>query len=138
MLGNALVELRVSEHRLVALIVPVLAIAIHVDDDIRLELLPVFDGQHRGEDNRHWIVAVDVEDWRFDHLGDVRTVARRARLIRRGREADLIIDDDMQGAARSISRKLGEIQNFGNDALTGEGGIAVHENRKHFLALLVV
>jgi hypothetical protein len=70
------VHQRLGEARLVALVVAEAAIAPHVDHDVALEPLAVFDRQLAGEGHRFGIVAVDVEDRRLDALGDVRRVGR--------------------------------------------------------------
>lgn len=43
-------------------------IAEHVDHDGLVEFLPEFDRDLGGEHHRFWIVTVDVEDRRIDHL----------------------------------------------------------------------
>ena len=69
--ANVLVHQRLGEAWLVALVVAVAAIAEHVDDDRLVKLLPKFDGNLGGEDDRFRIIAIHVEDRRLDHLGDV-------------------------------------------------------------------
>jgi hypothetical protein len=66
MLADLGIHERLSEARLVALIVAEAAIAPHVDDDVALERLPIFDGELAGEGHRFRIVAVDVQDRRLD------------------------------------------------------------------------
>ena len=70
------------KRRLVALVVAEAAIAVHVDDHVALERLAELDGELARRDDGLGIVAVDVEDRRLDHLGDVgrigRASARRA------------------------------------------------------------
>ena len=63
-----------GERGLVALVVAVAPVAEHVDHDRLLEFLPEFSDLHRPPR----IVAVDVEDRRLDHLGDVRDKATSA------------------------------------------------------------
>ena len=76
---DGLVHQRLGECRLVALVVAVAAIAEHVDDDRLLKFLPELGRDLGREHHRLRIVAVDVEDRRFDHLGDVGGIRRRAR-----------------------------------------------------------
>ena len=69
-----LVEQRLGEHRLVTLVMAVLAIAPHVDDDVVLEGLPVFESQGGDKGAGFRIVAIHVKDGGLDHLGDVGAV----------------------------------------------------------------
>ena len=134
-LADRRVHERLGEARLVALIVAEAAVAPHVDDDVAVELLPIFDGELAGEGHRLGIVAVDVEDRRLDALGDVGRVRRRARELRRGGEADLVVDDEMEAAAGGVAGDAREAEAFGDDALAGEGGVAVEQHRQDEVAL---
>ncbi len=79
-----------------------------------------------------------MEHRRLDHLDDVGAVNRRARVARvRGREADLVVNDDVHRAAGAIAARLREIQRLHHDALAGERGVAVHQHRQHLVALAV-
>ena len=92
---DPLVHRGLREHRLVGLIVTVTAIAEHVDDDRFLEALSELGCNLRDVNDGFGIVAVDVENRRFDHQRDVGAVGRRARVMRRRRETDLVVDDEM-------------------------------------------
>ncbi len=137
MTRDLLVQQRLGERRLVAFVVAEAAVADHVDHGVFLETLAVLDGDARAVDDGLGVIAVDVEDRRVDHLGDVRAVGRRAREARRGREPDLVVDDEMDGAARAIAAQAGEIEGFRHQALAGERGIAVQEQAHDLLAFLV-
>ena len=137
-LADLRVHQRLGEARLVALVVAEAAVAPHVDDDVAVELLAIFDRQLAGEGHRLRIVAVDVEDRRLDDLGDVGRVRRRARELRRGGEADLVVDDEMDRAAGRVAGDAREAEAFGDDALAGEGGVAVEQHRQDEVALDVV
>jgi len=128
--GDLLVEDRLGEGGLVGLVVAVAPVAIHVDEHVAVELLR---GTSSGELGDHadglGIVAVHVEDRGLDHLGDVGAVARRAGVAGIGGEADLVVDDEVDGAARAVAGELREVEGLGDDALAGEGGVAVDEER---------
>ena len=51
-----------------------------------------------------------------------------------GGEAEEIVDDDVNGAADGVAGKVGVVHGFGEDALAGEGGVAVDEQREIFFA----
>ena len=99
------IHLRLGEARLVALVVAEPAVAPHVDDDVAVEALPELGRHLAAEGDRLGIVAVDVEDRRLDALGDVGGVRRRAAELRAGREADLVVDDEMDRAAGAVARE---------------------------------
>ena len=82
------------------------------------------------------IFGVHVEDGNRQALRDVGREARRVRFARHGGEADQIVDDDVDGAADGVSLEVGEIQRFGPDALAGEGGVAMHDDRNDLSACL--
>ncbi len=52
----------------------VAAVAHEIDDNILLELLPVIQRETGNEEGRFGIVAVDMEDGRLDHLGNIAAV----------------------------------------------------------------
>ena len=127
---DALVHGRLREARVVGLLVAVLAVAHEVDDDVAAEALPVLDREAAHAHDRLDVVAVDVEDRRLDDLGDVGAVPARARLRRRRREADLVVDDDVHDAAAAVAVEAREAERLVHDALRGEGGVAVHDHRQ--------
>ena len=94
---------RLRETRLVALVVAVLAVAVHVDDDVLLEPLAELDGQARHLDDRLRVLAVHVEDRDAQHARDVGAVAGRARVLGDGGEADLVVDDQVDRCRPSSS-----------------------------------
>ena len=130
MLADDLVHLRLREARLVALVVTVAAIAEHVDDDRLAEFLPELGGDLGDIGDGLGIIAVHVEDRRLHHARDVRRVRRGAGEARRRRETDLIVDDEVDRAADAMAFEARQAETFGHDALAGEGGIAMQEERQ--------
>lgn len=66
-----------------------------------------------------------MEDRRLDHAGHVGGVHGGAGRLRRGGEADLVVDDDVQGAAGAVAPQLGHVERLRHDTLAGEGRVAV-------------
>ena len=132
---DRLVHQRLRERGLVALVVAVTPVAEHVDDERLLEFLPKLGRDLGGEDDGFRIVAVDVKDRRLDHLGDIGGVGRRPRIPRIGREADLIVDDEMHRAAGAVTAQPGKAEGFRDHALPGERGIAMDEQGHHHGAI---
>ena len=87
-------------------------------------------------DHRFRIVAVAVEDRRLDHLRHIGRVGRGARIARIGGEADLVVDDEMDRAAGTVTLQPRQAEAFRHHALAGEGGIAVQQQRQHRIAVL--
>ena len=133
--ADGLVHDRLRRGRLVGLVVPEPAIADQVDDDVLVELHAVVEREARRKHDRFRIVAVHVQDRRFDHLRDVAAVQRRARVARvAGREADLVVDDHVHRAAGVEAARLRHLQRLHDDALAGERGIAVQQHGHHLVA----
>jgi hypothetical protein len=136
-----LVHLRLGERRVVGLVVAVPPVADEVDDDVAVEPLPVGEREPTDPDHGLGVVAVDVQDRRVDGLGDVGGVVRRPGRVRRGREADLVVDHDVDGAAGAVATQLRQVERLGHHALAGERRVAVHQqrqDREHALVPAVV
>ena len=131
LLLDRVVHQRLGERRVVALVVTAAAVADEADDDVLVERLAVLVGERRDADAGLRVVAVDVEDRRLDHAGDVGAVRGRARRGRARGEADLVVDDDVDRAAGAVPAQLRQVERLGHDALAGERGVTVHEDRQH-------
>ena len=130
--GDDLIDLRLRERRLIALVVAVLAIAHEVDQVIELEALAVGDRQARRLDARDRIVGVDVRDRNLESAREAARVAGAEGLFGIGRETELVVGDDVNDAADVVAVQPREIQRLGDDALAGERRIAVNQDREHF------
>ena len=130
-LADRLVHQRLGEGRLVALVVAEAPVAEHVDDHRLVELLAELGGDLGGVDHRFRIVAIGVQDRRLDHLGDVGRVGRGAAEARIGGEADLVVDDDVDGARRAMAAQARQAHALRHHALAGEGGVAMDQERQH-------
>ena len=85
------------------------------------------------------VVAVDMKDRRLHHFGDIGAVQGRARIQQvAGGEADLIVDDDVNGAAGGVAASLGQVEGLHHHALAGERGVAMQDNGQDLLARLVI
>ncbi|EGE56100.1 hypothetical protein RHECNPAF_750063 [Rhizobium etli CNPAF512] len=129
--ADDLVHFRLREGRLVAFVVAVAAVAEHVEHHRLVELHAEFGRDLGGVDDGFRVVAVDVQDRRLDHLGDVGWVGRRTREGRVRGETDLVVDDDVHRAGDTVATQTGQTENFRNDALAGEGRVAVDQKRQN-------
>ena len=135
---DQLVHLRLGERGLVALVVAEAAVADHVDDDVLAERLAEVERHLHDAHARLGVVAVDVEDRRLHHLGDVGGVHARPAELGRGGEAELVVHHDVDGAADLVAGHLAQVERLGDHALTRERGVTVHEDGEHVAALAVV
>ncbi len=116
----------------------VAAIADQVDDDIGVEAVAVLGGDGRDADDGVGIFRVDVEDGDGQALGDVGGEARGVGLFRHGGEAEEIVHDDVDGSADVEAGERAEDEAFGEDALAGEGRVAVHADGQDLVAGLLL
>ena len=135
MVADLLVEDGLGQRGIVGLVVTVAAIADEVDHDIGAEGLAVADRQPGGDDGRLGVVGVDMEHRRRHGAGGIRRVARHQVLRRRRREADLVVDDDVDRAAGRESVQRPQRQRLEHGALPDEGRVAVQQHRRHAPAL---
>ncbi len=131
MTADLLVHGWLRERRLVALIVAEAAIAEHVDDHRLVEGHAEFGGHLGCIDNGFRIIAIDVEDRRLDHLGDIRRIGRRTRECRIGGKADLVVDDEMHCTGNTVATQARQAQHFGNHTLAGKRRITMQQQRHH-------
>jgi hypothetical protein len=132
MLFNSFVEQRLGNGRVVDFAVTMAAVADQVDDHVGAELIAIFGGEAGDANNRIHIFAVDVEDGNRLAARDAGGETRGVLFQIAGGEAEQIIDHDMNGAADGVAGKVGVIHGLGKDALSGESGVAVDEERKIF------
>ncbi len=128
---DQVVHQRLGERRVVRLVVPPPPVADQVDDHVLPELLPVGEREPAHPHDRLRVVAVHVEDRRLDHPGDVRAVHARPGVLRRGGEADLVVDHDVHGAAGPVAAQLRQVERLRDHSLAGEGRVAVDEHGQH-------
>ncbi len=133
--GDGAIHDRLRERRLVRLVVTMPPITEHVDDDILLEAVTELGGESRDMHDRLGIVAVHMKNRRLDNFCDIGGIGTRSRIGRRRGEADLVVDDDMDGAAGTEALELGELQRFGDQPLAYKGGIAMHQHADDLIAL---
>ena len=128
---DRLVHERLRVARLVALVVAVAPVAVHVDHHVLAEALAPLHGEVRDGGDGLRILAVHVEDGDVEHADDVGGVAGAPRLDDVGGEADLVVDDHVDRAARRVAGEPAQVQRLGDDALADERRVAVYEQRHH-------
>ncbi len=123
-------HLRLRVGGLVGLVVAEAAVADEVDQDVVAELLAEREREaHRMDAGAH-VVGVDVDDRDVEALRQVRGPAGRPRVLGIGGEADLVVGDDVHRAADLVAVEGLQVQRLRDDALAGEGRVAVQHDRR--------
>src|SRR5439155_22881688 len=82
------------------------------------------DRAHTGRD----VVGVDVNDRQVEAFRDIRGVAGRSAFLWVGGETELVVGDDVQGAARRVALQLCQVEDLGDHALRRERGVAMNQD----------
>src|SRR6476620_1485284 len=97
---------------LIALVMTEAAKSNKVENNVLIELMPVskrnLDDPIRG----FRIVAIDVKYRRMSDLRSVRRIDRTAAKLRRGRESDLVIDNNVDRSAGPVSGEVRQLKRF--------------------------
>ena len=128
--ADDLVHRGLGEGRLVPFVVPVAAITHQVDQRVALERRAEGGREPRHFDARFRVVGIDVENRHLEAAHQATGVRGGVRLPRGGREADLVVGDDVDRAADVVEPEPREVQRLGHDALAWECGIAVNQHRQ--------
>ena len=101
--SNGLIHEWLRIARVITFVVTMTAIAHHIDDNVFVESLTVFPCESSDANASFGVVAIDVEDRCLNCLGDVAAIQRRTSELRRGRETNLVIDNEVNGSTNAIS-----------------------------------
>lgn len=102
-----------------------------------IELLAVLSSNREHLTDIVHRVGIDMEDRGFDRLGKVGAVDCGAGLGGVGRESDLIVHYDVNGATDFVVGKVNHLHGLINDTLASEGSVTVNNEGDYFLSLLV-
>ena len=119
--------------RLVALVVAPAAITDQVDNDVLAKARAVRHSQTHSSAAGVDVVGVDVDDRYVVALRDIGAVARRAAIAWIGRKAHLVVGDDVQRTTDGIAGQQLQVERLGDNALAGEGRVAVDLDRERAL-----
>mmetsp|Transcript_94478 Transcript_94478/g.197363 ORF Transcript_94478/g.197363 Transcript_94478/m.197363 type:complete len:393 (+) Transcript_94478:1590-2768(+) len=135
--GDLLVELGLCVVGVEGLVVAESSVADHIEDDIAAPSLTPLCGELESSHDRGRIVAVAVEDWAFEGLAQVGAVHGGSVIDGVGREADLVVDHNVDGATDGEVADTLQLHGLVADALSGERSISVEEDRKDLLLVLL-
>jgi hypothetical protein len=126
--ADGLVHHRLRVGRFVALIVPKAAVADEVDHEVLVELLAVGVGHPRRCHASLGVVGVDVDYGDLEPLCQVARVGRRAGVLSLRGEPELVVGDNVDGAAGPVAGQPAQVQRLGRDPLAGERRIPVQQD----------
>mmetsp|Transcript_29538 Transcript_29538/g.79755 ORF Transcript_29538/g.79755 Transcript_29538/m.79755 type:complete len:353 (-) Transcript_29538:515-1573(-) len=98
-LADGFVEQRLREVRVVALVVAEAAIADNVQDHIVSPLLAVLSGQLECAYHGKRVICVAMQDWHAEAFAQIGAIPGRPRIDRVCGETNLVVHDDVDGAA---------------------------------------
>ena len=125
---NQVVHQRLGHRRVITLIVTTATVANDVDYNVLVEDLAVFKCQTRHPNHSLWVITIDVEDWCLNRLSDVGCVGSGTRILWQGGETNLVVHDDVNGAANLVALKLAHLQRLRNNTLTSKCRVTVDQN----------
>src|SRR5215510_4576134 len=109
------------------------AITNDVDDDIAAERGAIVGGNSADAYDSIRIFGIHVKHRNRLALGDIGRESGGMFLRRSGGKADQIVDDDLDGAADGVGLEISKVERLRPDALSSEGGVAVHGDRPDFI-----
>ena len=97
-----------------------------------MELIAEIHRQLGDKNNCLWVIAVDVKNRRLHHFCNVSAVLCRPCVSRlTGSKANLVIQHNVQGAARAVGTCLRHLERLHHHTLPSEGSIAVNHYGDH-------
>jgi hypothetical protein len=122
----------------ISLVVSASSVAYEIDHYVFLELIPEVDSQLGYENHSFRVVTINVEYRRLNHLSDVSAVLGGARVFLSTRgKADLIIDNNMQGAAGFVPAGLRHLKGLHDNTLARKCRVTVYHNRNNGIAMWI-
>src|SRR6185503_8846022 len=99
-----------------------------IENDVLVEFVTIGERYLNDAIRSLGIVTVYVKDRCVRYLSGVGRVDRAAARFGRCSKADLVVDHDVDRAARSITRQIGELQRFHDDTLSCKRGVAMQQH----------
>ncbi len=125
MLFDFFIKKRLGDSGIVDLAMAVAAVPDEIDDYVGAEFVAVLGGEAGDADDGIDVFAVDVKDGNGLAARDAGGEARGMFFGIAGGKAEKIVNDDVNGAADGVSGEVGVVHGLGEDALSGERGVAV-------------
>ena len=126
--ADALVHERLSEGGLIRLVVAMLPVAYQVNYHVVLELGTPVGRELADKVDSLDVVSIDVEDGGVNGLGNVSAVGGGTSETGIGGESNLVVDDQVDGAAGGIRGERVHAETLVDDTLCGKSGVAVQED----------
>ena len=114
--------------RFVPFVVTIAPVADEVDEKVAFEMVAIGHRHARHPDAGDRIVGIDMDNRNLEAFGQVAGIERAARVVGIGGKTDLIVGNNMNGAAGAVAFQAGKIERFGHNALARKGGVAMNLN----------
>ena len=125
---NHLVHLRLSHRRVISLVVTTATVAEQINYGIAAKALAILECETTCPNYGLGVVGVYVEDRRLGHPSNIGCVGGGTSILRRCREADLVIHHDVYGTAGSVATQISHLQGFHDDTLCGKRGVTMNQD----------
>src|SRR5690606_26633227 len=112
------------------------AVAEHVNHDVLIEDVAIIECETGNADTRLRVVAIHVEDGGLDGPGHIGGIRRASRIRRSRREADLIIDDDVDRPAGLVTAHQSRLERLYYHALVCGGSLSVYMNMNRVMKIV--
>jgi len=130
MIFDFFIEQRLSESRLILLIMSISSKANNINEDVLLKLLSVGNCNFHAFVKNVRDISVDVNDGSIDCLGNLCTVVWRSTLFWIGGEANLVVEYNMNNTSRTVIDQILEAKWLPNNTLTGHSSVTM-DNDSH-------
>ena len=132
------VHSRLRRRGFIRFVVAAPAVANKINDNVFFKFVTEIQSKLCHEKHCFGVVCIDVKYRRLHHASNVCAIFGGAGVILTAcREADLIINDNMYGAARSVSAGLRHLECFHDDTLSCKCCVSMDNNREDFRAVSI-
>ena len=138
MFFNGFIKQWLSESGFISFVMAVFAVTQNIDKNIRVKFLPEFHSQFHCKNYSFNIVAIYVKNRRTGYLCHVGAIRTRPCIEVIGGKTNLVIDYQMNRSTGFVSGQLRHLYNFINNSLRCNGCIAMNNNRRYFIKVIVV
>ena len=126
MLLNECIQLRLGKLRVIPLVMPMLAVANHINEYITVKFLAVTGGNFHTLNHSFGIITIYMHYRCLHHCCQRSTIIGTSCIIKICGKANLVVDNKMNSAASVISFQITHLQYFIHNSLAGNRCIAMY------------
>ena len=109
-------------------------VADQINYGIATEALAVLESETTCPNHGLGVVGVHMEDRCLGHPSNIGCVGGATTVLRRGREADLVINHDVYSTAGSVATQISHLQSLHDDTLCSKRGVTVNQDGQNGVA----